>query len=283
MSISAPGAVASDPVVSSDAAAPRRVGRALEDIGLGFRRWRLPVALAQLDIRNRYRGSVLGPMWLTLSTAVTFAALGLLYSTLFKMDLHDYLPFLVVSLILWNVFSQLIGEACTSLTAAEGIIRQLPLPFTVHVLRCLMRNVVIAAHNLPLILVVFVIFGINPGLTALLAIPGMMLFVLNGFAVVMFLGMLCARFRDIGPIVGTVTQLAFFVSPVLWKPELLHDRQVWLVLNPVYDVMEVVRGPLLGQSPSLLIWFAAIAITAIVCAMSLAFFVRFRGRIAFWV
>ena len=92
-----------------------------------------------------------------------------------------------------------------------------------------------------------------------------------------------ARFRDIGPIVGTVTQLAFFVSPVLWKPELLHDRQVWLVLNPVYDVMEVVRGPLLGQSPSLLIWFAAIAITAIVCAMSLAFFVRFRGRIAFWV
>ena len=283
MSISAPGAVASDPVVSSDAAAPRRVGRALEDIGLGFRRWRLPVALAQLDIRNRYRGSVLGPMWLTLSTAVTFTALGFLYSTLFKMDLHDYLPFLVVSLILWNVFSQLIGEACTSLTAAEGIIRQLPLPFTVHVLRCLMRNVVIAAHNLPLILVVFVIFGINPGLTALLAIPGMMLFVLNGFAVVMFLGMLCARFRDIGPIVGTVTQLAFFVSPVLWKPELLHDRQVWLVLNPVYDVMEVVRGPLLGQSPSLLIWFAAIAITAIVCAMSLAFFVRFRGRIAFWV
>ena len=147
----------------------------------------------------------------------------------------------------------------------------------------MMRNAVIAAHNLPLILVVFVIFGINPGLTALLAIPGMMLFVLNGFAVVMFLGMLCARFRDIGPIVGTVTQLAFFVSPVLWKPELLHDRQVWLVLNPVYDVMEVVRGPLLGQSPSLLIWFAAIAITAIVCAMSLAFFVRFRGRIAFWV
>ena len=283
MSISAPAAVASDPVVSSDSAAPRRVGRALEDIGLGFRRWRLPVALAQLDIRNRYRGSVLGPMWLTLSTAVTFAALGLLYSTLFKMDLHDYLPFLVVSLILWNVFSQLIGEACTSLTAAEGIIRQLPLPFTVHVLRCMMRNAVIAAHNLPLILVVFVIFGINPGLTALLAIPGMMLFVLNGFAVVMFLGMLCARFRDIGPIVGTVTQLAFFVSPVLWKPELLHDRQVWLVLNPVYDVMEVVRGPLLGQSPSLLIWFAAIAITAIVCAMSLAFFVRFRGRIAFWV
>ncbi len=276
-------AVAPPPAVISDSAAPRRVGRALDDLALGFRRWRLPVALAQLDIRNRYRGSVLGPMWLTLSTAVTFIALGFLYATLFKMDLHDYLPFLVVSLILWNVFSQLITEACTSLTVAEGIIRQLPLPFTVHALRCLMRNAVIAAHNLPLILVVFVIFGVNPGWGALLAIPGMMLFVLNGFAAVMFLGMLCARFRDIGPIVGTVTQLAFFISPVIWKPELLQERQVWLVLNPVYDLMEVVRGPLLGQPPGVLIWLAAVGITVAACGLSFAFFVRFRGRIAFWV
>ena len=87
---------------------------------------------------------------------------------------------------------------------------------------------------------------------------GMLLFVLNGFAAVMFLGMLCARFRDIGPIVGTVTQLAFFISPVIWKPELLQHRQVWLVLNPVYDLMEVVRGPLLGQPPGALIWLAAV-------------------------
>jgi len=283
MSFSAPAAVKPEPAVISDSAAPRRVGRALDDLSLGFRRWRLPVALAQLDIRNRYRGSVLGPMWLTLSTAVTFLALGFLYSTLFKMDLHDYLPFLVVSLILWNVFSQVISEACTSLTSAEGIIRQMPLPFTVHALRCLMRNAVIAAHNLPLILVVFLIFGINPGLVALLAIPGMLLFVLNAFALVMFLGMLCARFRDIGPIVNTVTQLAFFISPVIWKPELLQERQVWLVLNPAFDLMEVVRGPLLGQPPGLMIWAAAMLITAVVCGLSFAFFVRFRGRIAFWV
>ncbi len=283
MSFSAPAAVKPEPAVTSDSAAPRRVGRALDDLSLGFRRWRLPVALAQLDIRNRYRGSVLGPMWLTLSTAVTFLALGFLYSTLFKMNLQEYLPFLVVSLILWNVFSQVISEACTSLTSAEGIIRQVPLPFTVHALRCLMRNAVIAAHNLPLILVVFVIFGINPGLVALLAIPGMLLFVLNAFALVMFLGMLCARFRDIGPIVNTVTQLAFFISPVIWKPELLQERQVWLVLNPAFDLMEVVRGPLLGQSPGLMIWAAAMLITAVVCGLSFAFFVRFRGRIAFWV
>ncbi len=278
-----PAVLASQPAMISDSANPRRVRRALEDLELGARRWRLPVALARLDIRNRYRGSVLGPFWMTLSTAITFVALGLLYSTLFKMNLPEYLPFLVVSMILWNVFAQMVGDACTSLIAAEGIIRQMPLPYTVHALRCLMRNAVVAAHNLPLILVVFLVFNSWPGIGALLALPGMVLFTLNAFAAVMFLGMVCARFRDIGPIVGTVMQLAFFVSPVIWKPELLHDQQKWLVLNPFYDLMEVVRGPLLNMPPSLLVWVAAVLITTVNCSVAFVFFVRFRGRIAFWV
>ena len=282
MLLSDPAVLQEHPALISDSANPRRVQRALEDLQLGLRRWRLPVALAQLDIRNRYRGSVLGPFWLTLSTAVTFVALGLLYSTLFKMDLHEYLPFLVVSMILWNVFNQVVAEACTSLIAAEGIIRQMPLPYTIHALRCMVRNAVVAAHNLPLILVVFIILGTYPGIGVLLALPGMLLFAVNSFAVVIFLGMICARFRDIGPIVGTVMQLAFFISPVIWKPELLHEHQKWLVLNPFYDLMEVVRGPLLNAPPPL-VWLAAVLITLATCGLSFIFFVRFRGRIAFWV
>ncbi|WP_431271515.1 hypothetical protein [Dankookia sp. P2] len=73
------------PLYVSDASQPRRRAVALEDVATGLRRWRLPAALARLDIRNRYRGSVLGPFWLTLSTAVMVVGLGLLYSSLFKM------------------------------------------------------------------------------------------------------------------------------------------------------------------------------------------------------
>ena len=106
----------------SRAVAPRRWRTSPPGCG----RWRLPAALARLDIRNRYRGSVLGPFWLTLSTAVMVVGLGLLYSSLFKMALADYLPFLAVSLIVWNTINQIVTDACTSLTSAEGIIRQMP-------------------------------------------------------------------------------------------------------------------------------------------------------------
>lgn len=267
----------------SDAGLPRRRERALEDLATGARRWRLPAALARLDIRNRYRGSVLGPFWLSLSTAIMILALGLLYSALFKMDLATYLPWLAVSLILWNMMSQIVGDACTSLTSSEGIIRQVPLPYTVHALRCVFRNAVVAGHSLPVILLVFLATGHLPGPEALLALPGLALIAVNGFAVALLLGMICARFRDIAQIVASVMQLAFFMSPIIWKPELLGAQQVWLPLNAFYAVMETVRGPLVDGGVAPLIWVSAILYTAATCAVAFAFFVRFRGRIAFWV
>ena len=267
----------------ADASRPRRLERALEDLATGFARWRLAAALARLDIRNRYRGSVLGPFWLSLSTAIMVVALGLLYSTLFALPLGEYLPYLAVSLIVWNLVSQVVTEGCTSLTSSEGVIRQLTLPYTVHALRCVFRNVAVAAHSLPLILVVFAVFGHLPGPEALLALAGLALVAANAFALAIVLGMVCARFRDIPPIIGSVLQLAFFMSPVLWKPELLKERQVWLPLNPFYTLMETVRGPLVEGGAAPVVWASAIGFTALTCALAFAFFVRFRGRIAFWV
>lgn len=266
-----------------DAADPRRRERALEDLGGGLARWRLAWALARSDITHRYRGSVLGPFWLTLSTAVMLGALGFLYAKLFRMDVTDYLPWLTVSLIVWNVLSQMVTDATVSLTGAEGVIRQMPLPYSVHALRVVMRNAVIAAHNLPLIGVVFVIFGVPVGWTALLAIPGFLLIAAGGFAASIFLGMICARFRDIPPIIGSVMQIAFFVSAVIWKPEMVGHWEPFLPLNPVFAVMEAVRAPIMGSTGGIAVWLAAVFWVGLTIALAWAFFVRFRGRIAFWV
>ncbi|MBR0672671.1 ABC transporter permease [Neoroseomonas soli] len=271
------------PVHEFDAADPQRRLRAREDIATGFARWRLAWALARGDITHRYRGSVLGPLWLTISTAVTLAALGILYAKLFRMDVAEYLPWLSVSLIVWGVISQMVTDATTSLTAAEGVIRQMPLPYTVHALRVVFRNAVVAAHNLPLIAVVFALYGVAPGWGALLAIPGLILFAVAAFAASILLGMLCARFRDIPPIVGSVMQLAFFISPVIWKPDMVGHWEPLLPLNPFFALMETVRDPLIGGTGSVVIWGMAVLWTALLSAGAWALFVRFRGRIAFWV
>lgn len=271
------------PTYHVDAANPRRLERAVADLLTGLVRWRLAATLAWLDIRNRYRGSILGPFWLTLSTGAMLLGLGLLYSALFKIPLSEYLPHLAVSLVVWNAIAQMVTDATTSLTGSEGIIRQVPLPYTVHALRCVLRNAIIAAHNVPLIALVFLACLHLPGPEAILVIPGLLIVLVNAFAVALFLGMLCARFRDIGPIVGSAMQLAFFLTPILWKPHLLGHWQALLPLNPFYCILETVRGPLVEGGGPLAIWLAALAYTAVTLAIAAVFFVRFRGRVAFWV
>ena len=269
--------------ISVDAATPRHVERALADLRDGLSQWRLALALARLDLRNRYRGSVLGPFWMSLSSLVMLIGLGLLYGALFKFKLSDYLPHLAVSLIIWQWISGFIIDSCTTLTSAEGVIRQMRLPYTLHALRVAFRNALVAAHSLLLIPIVFLIFGQVPGPEAVLAMFGMVLIAINMMAGGLLLGMVCARFRDIPPIVANVVQLAFFVSPILWKPELLGDGMVWMALNPFYALLETVRGPLLEGGGTLLAWLAAIFYTAVHVVLTGFLFTRFRSRIAFWV
>ena len=267
-----------------DAAAPRRGDMALADLRDGFASWRLAWALARLDLRNRYRGSVIGPFWMTLSTLLMLVGLGLLYSRLLGLSLGEYLPHLTVSLVVWNVIAGMVNDACTTMTTAEGVIRQLRVPFTVHALRSVFRNGLTAAHSLPLIPIVFLAFGHLPGPEGFLALPGLLLLLANAFFASMLLGMICARFRDIGPIVANVMQLAFFLTPILWKPELLKDMAVWLPLNPFYAVLETLRAPLVeGHGGGLAVWAAALLYSVVLGGLALAFFVRFRGRLAFWV
>ncbi|WP_159350596.1 ABC transporter permease [Roseomonas harenae] len=268
---------------SFDAAAPRRVELARSDFREGFASWRLAWTLARLDLRNRYRGSVIGPFWVTLSTVAMLVGLGLLYARLLGLSLADYLPHLTVSLVIWNVIATMVGDACSTMTSAEGVIRQLRIPFTVHALRTVFRNALTAAHNLPLILLVLLIFWKIPGPEALLALPGVALLLANAFFASLLLGMLCARFRDIGPIVTNVMQLSFFLTPIIWKPELLKEAAVWLPLNPFYALLETIRGPLVEGGGAPIVWLAAILYTLIFGTIAIAFFVRFRGRLAFWV
>lgn len=256
---------------------------AFRDIADGLRLWRLACTLGWLDIRLRYRGSMLGPLWLTLSTAIMVGSLGFLYSILFHIDVHEYLPFLALSQVLWGFLSTLVLEASTCFTQAEGMIRAVRMPLTLHAVRLLVRNVLVLAHNVIVIVGVFVIFSVWPGWHAILALPALAIWAVDALAVALLLGAFCARFRDIGPIIGSVMMIAFFLTPVIWQPEQLGRHVVLLPFNPFYALLEIVRAPLLGHTPSANTWVAAVLYSAALCGVSWALFVRARGRVAFWV
>ena len=256
---------------------------ALKDLRDGFSMYQLAFTLGWLDIKLRYRGSVLGPFWLTLSTGIMVLSMGILYSQLFHMQLHDYMPYLALSLVLWNALSGIVTDACLCFTTAEGTIRSVRLPFTVYAARAVVRNVLVLAHNIIVIVAVFAWYGTWPGVAGLAVFGGIALWLMDAIAACLLLGALCARFRDIPPIVGSIVQIAFFLTPIIWRPELIGDGAQWLVLNPFYPLLSLVRDPLLNQMPGVEVWIAGAVWSGLLCAVAALLFARVRARLAFWV
>jgi len=235
------------------------------------------------EIRQRYRRSMLGPFWLTLSTGFLVGGMGPLYGSLFGQDLTVYFPYLAVSLVTWLMLSNTISELCSAFIIAEGFIKQIKLPLTIHVLRVVWKNQIIFAHNLVIVVIVLLFFPPPLSLNLLMFPIALMFVAINSVWLGILLGLICARFRDIPQIVGSLMQVALFVTPVMWKAEMLGRNIYAAQINPIFHFLEIVRHPLLGGFFPAFSWMVVIAITCCGFIVSLAVFARFRASIAYWV
>lgn len=253
------------------------------DIVQGFRHWPLWRRMGWQDVVLRYRRSMLGPFWLTLSTGIMVVTLGLLYGGIFNISTQEYLPYLTMGLLTWSLITGAVTEGCQTFIDAEWLIRQVDLPLSLYPMRITWRNLIIFLHNAPIFVVMALIFPIPLGWVMLLAIPGLIVLLANVLWCATLLGMLVARFRDLAQIVNSLLQVAFFVTPIFWSPAQMPNRQLLINGNPFYHFIEVVRGPLLGKAPTLLNWEVVLLITVVGHVVTFFFYRRFYGRIAYWI
>lgn len=260
-----------------------RYQRGFEDLRRGLIAFDLWAYLGWHDIRQRYRRSLLGPFWLTLSTAVFVGAIGFLYSKFFGQPLARFLPFVAIGFIVWVMIQTSVTEACVVFVEAESVIKQIRLPFSVHVGRMLCRNVLIFLHNFAIVPAVMLVVGVRFE-WALLVLPlSLLLLVWNCFWVALALATVCTRFRDIPPIVSSLMQLVFFVSPVIWLPEILGNRGWVATFNPVHHFLEMFRAPVLDGRVPLVSLGVSLAIALAGSLLAFALFSRFRHRLAYWI
>jgi ABC-type polysaccharide/polyol phosphate export permease len=262
---------------------PTRSQRAARDIIDGAKRYPLWSGMAFQDIKLRYRGSLFGPFWLTLSAMIMIGTMGLIYPHLFHIDVNAYLPFLAIGIVIWQFVSTLIIESCQTFFAANDVILQLPMPYSVHAYRVVARNFIVLAHNCVIIPIILVIFRVPVSWEAVMIVPALFLLALNGVWFGIAFGAASIRFRDVPPIVANGVQVLFFATPIFWAPNFLGRWETLFELNPVFAAIDVIRAPLLGQSPVALSWPVLVATTLLGCGFTFAFFSRFRSRIPYWL
>jgi ABC-type polysaccharide/polyol phosphate export permease len=262
---------------------PSRVVVAWRDIVEGASKSWIWTTLAFQDIRLRYRGSMLGPFWLTISTLVMAAAMGFIYSKLFGIDLQTYFPYLISGLVIWQFISGIVTEGGETFLRAQGVIQQIPMPFSLHAYRTVCRNLLVLAHSFVVIPIALVVFAVPVDWHVVETAAGLALLAINGVWITILLGMLSARFRDIPPIVANFMQVGFFVTPIFWPIDSLGDWKAVAALNPLFAGIDVVRAPLLGSTVNESSWTVLLCATVIGGGITFVLFARFRARIAYWI
>ncbi|MGV9611849.1 galactan export ABC transporter permease subunit Wzm/RfbD [Nocardia xishanensis] len=267
-------------------------GRAAKDMRDGFGQRELWLSLGWQDIKQRYRRSVLGPFWITIATGVQAAAMGILYATLLDQPLREYLPYVTVGLIVWNVIQASILEGSEVFIANEGLIKQLPSALSVHVYRLVWRQLLFFAHNMVIYLVLLAAFGIWENLrwSSLLAIPAIGLIFLNSMWVSIVFGIFSTRYRDIAPILSSTTLMLFVLTPVMWTTKTLEsqiggasERARLVEIIPTFHYLEIVRAPLLGEPQEPRHWVIVGAITVVGWIIAALAMKQYRSRVPYWV
>jgi ABC-type polysaccharide/polyol phosphate export permease len=241
--------------------------------------------LGWLDVKRRYRRTLLGPFWTSISLALYVIAVGIVGAGLWKQDIKEYLPFLVSGMVVWLLVSTIIIESCSLLVSGHALFRNVTFEYSILAYALVWRHLIIFLHNLLVYLLIVCI--LRPeliGFTPLLAVPGIIVVAINGVWFALLCGMFCLRFRDVTQLIASLIQIAMLITPIFWPPDSLagNRRLLFVETNPLFHIIEVVRAPLLGKLPSISSYIVVALMTLGGWCATYLVLRRFRRRIAYW-
>ncbi|ADP10990.1 O-antigen export system, permease protein [Erwinia sp. Ejp617] len=256
----------------------------MNDLKAALARYQLWVSLGWNDVLGRYRRSVLGPFWITISMGVTISAMGPLYGSLFGAGSENFIMHLALGMIFWAFLSSSINDSCGIFNDSATIIKQSDLPLYIYILRVFYRQLSILLHNCIIIPFIIYITHSSVNWNLILFLPALAVTSVTLISVGMILGVFCTRYRDMGPVVQSIITLCFFVTPIIWSPEQLpQGRREFVDYNIFYYYLELLRKPLMGAAPETYIWVVAGATSVIMLILSGLILSKNRSKIVYWL
>lgn len=255
----------------------------LQDIKKALSLYNIWLHLGLLEVKQRYRRSVLGPWWISISMLIFIVVMGVIFSRLFAQSLPQYITFFTSGFLLWSFVSTCINESTDIFRNNSGFIKQINLPYNLYVLKFLTKNISFLFHNFIVYVLVICFFKFNPGWIALLAIPGILLLIINMYWISLLISLISTRFRDMVPIINSAVQIMFFVTPISWMPKLLGESSIIVKLNPLVYLLDAARLPLQGITPPLHTWIIDMGLAGVGLVLSFCIFNAVRSRIPFWI
>ncbi len=212
----------------------------------------------------RYRRTYLGPFWLLVGPSLFIVLIGGLYAEIGAVNIEYFIPYMAIGLIVWNLISNFINGAATVFVRERASIVNGGLSTSRVAIIDVNTNIIIFAHQALIIFFIVIYFPVSLGYGSLFSLFGIFILIINGIFVTNYLGIIGARYRDLGEMLQAIMRIAFLATPIIWIPAgdfgSSFIRQ-YLLLNPFYHFIEIVRAPLLGDEIEVITWGVVITIT----------------------
>lgn len=233
----------------------------------------------------KYRKTSLGPLWIMIGPAMFILVLGELFKNVASNSNDLFVPHLAAGLVVWNYISSIVISAPRLYIHNRPALLHGSVNHINIVLKAICNILIVFAYQMVVVIAVMALHRVAPTASLLLLIPACALALVHSVWVLIVLGILGARFRDLSEVIEMVMRIAFLATPIIW---MVGDNGrgsivgVYLTFNPFYHVLEPIRGALLGTPISPLSWVISVIIA--VCGVTLAAttYRRFRHLVVLW-
>lgn len=253
------------------------------ELGTCFGGWHAWYLLGLHDVKGRYRRSVLGPFWITLTSLLFVAGLGLVYSRLLNLNLKEYLPFLACGIIAWTFILTFVNEGASAIINSAHIIKQISMPILTHIMRVAFRNTLMFLHSWVILIPLLMWYGYLTVYGLACSVVGIILVVYTLTPFAALLGVACARYRDVLPMISSAMQLLFFVTPVMWHPTQLAGLTEVIRYNPFVYLIDLIREPMLNGVFPLDSALLVLVMGTVLWAAALSVLFVNRKQIPYWL
>jgi len=225
-----------------------------------------------INIKIKYRDSIIGPFWNVISGTILILALSFGYSSfLNSADLKNFIYYIALGIFTWIFISSCLNEATSVLEFKKNIVLEKNINIKFFTLELIFSNFIIYLHSFIVIFILLIISDTHLSIYFLLSLLGLIIISLNVIFFINIIMILSPVFRDIKKIVENLMIIFFFSTPIIWSEEIMSSNlKFFLNFNPFYHLISIFRNPLLNKineqyffhlSISLLITFCTIVIS----------------------
>ena len=258
--------------------------RFFDDIVSGFRLHHVWLNFAWEELLSRYRRSALGLLWIIVGYALFVGGVAFFFGGFSRSGIGQFTIYVALGYAVFQFLVANVVDGCVVFTGAASWIKSTTLPYSIYVYKSIFRSILPFLLHLIVVAITMVAWQSSIDWQALLAIPALFVFVINGIAIQYLFGLISARYRDLEHLVGSISRILIFTTPILWVRE-EREGLIALVadLNPLTHYVEVFRAPLMGADVRPLSYMVVAGCTAFCWLLAIIAADRMQRRLAFWV